>query len=578
MKKLLCSLLALTFCINSFGQMVITEIMYNPPEAGSDSLEFIEFQNNSANLVNLDNWYLTEGVGMTFGDIDVPAGGFVVIAVDSLALYRTLGYAGAYEWNSGALSNGGEDIVLLDSLDNEVDSVDYDDVRDWPDLADGAGYSLELLDVNSDNREALNWAACNTSTGVVVNGHTVYASPGKGRFVPKPPSVNFELSDTRVPESNASYWFKVNASHFTADDTATIVIEAGSNNASAGTDYVYMRDTLHFNVNDTTDSTILTIIDNMVDAPNKKMWLYFSDVSGATTMSDTLTIGIVDDDFSFVPITDLRKMDANGVSAHDGDTVWTGGIVNNSVNFNDSCSSTTLQSQGAGLGIVWCQSNYEPTLGDSLYTLGIVSQTAGRLHIAPVISLSRADSNLAVDTAEVTAISEQEEGRLLLVKGVALVDTNQWTNSGAGFNVDVSNGTETITLYIDNGTDLYNMPYPKGTFDVMGIGSQHDEDAPFTEHYRLDVRSSQDIMNTVNTQEVVAKSVSLYPNPATTMVRIGRNEAFQNIQVFNTAGIMVLNQDMVPAELNVADWEKGLYMVMLQGRDGQVHHIKLMVK
>ena len=64
MKKLAFTLLcAFALALTSQAQIVITEIMYNPPEANTDSLEYIEIYNNGNTTVDLENWSL---YGVTF--------------------------------------------------------------------------------------------------------------------------------------------------------------------------------------------------------------------------------------------------------------------------------------------------------------------------------------------------------------------------------------------------------------------------------------------------------------------------------------------------------------------------------
>ena len=65
------------------------------------------------------------------------AGGYLVVAVNSES------YPGSIEWTSGALSNGGEDIEIVDADGNVVDFVDYEDgsndYGDWGTSHDGGG-------------------------------------------------------------------------------------------------------------------------------------------------------------------------------------------------------------------------------------------------------------------------------------------------------------------------------------------------------------------------------------------------------------------------------------------------------
>ena len=50
----------------------------------------------------------------------------------------------AGEFDSGSLSNNGEQIQLVDALDAVIHSFEYNDGGDWPGRADGRGSSLEI--------------------------------------------------------------------------------------------------------------------------------------------------------------------------------------------------------------------------------------------------------------------------------------------------------------------------------------------------------------------------------------------------------------------------------------------------
>jgi len=63
MKKTTLSLAAFFFTLMSLrAQIVITEIMYNPPPSGVDSLEYVEVFNNSGMPVNLSGWNLRKAL------------------------------------------------------------------------------------------------------------------------------------------------------------------------------------------------------------------------------------------------------------------------------------------------------------------------------------------------------------------------------------------------------------------------------------------------------------------------------------------------------------------------------------
>lgn len=178
------------------AQIVISEILYNVPGSGENE-EFIELHNAGANAVNLQNYYFTQGIIYTFGNLSVPAGGYIVVARDSAAFHNSFGMAPDAFWGSASgLSNSGEDITLYDANNGFVDSVDYDDAAPWPTIADGGGRSLQLCDLSSDNNVAANWGFNNTATGIntttLATTDSLYATPGMANqcvvVVPPPPA------------------------------------------------------------------------------------------------------------------------------------------------------------------------------------------------------------------------------------------------------------------------------------------------------------------------------------------------------------------------------------------------------
>jgi hypothetical protein len=135
--------------------VVINELYYNPLDDNPDS-EFIELFNPSGSRVDLSGWCV-DGIGYCFPNrSSIPANGFVVRTGDSY---------------QGALSNGGEDITLLDRSGAIVDFVEYDDHGLWPAMADGEGDSLQRRDPASPGEHPGNW----------VSGPPTPGAPNAGR-------------------------------------------------------------------------------------------------------------------------------------------------------------------------------------------------------------------------------------------------------------------------------------------------------------------------------------------------------------------------------------------------------------
>lgn len=158
-------------------EIVITEIMYNPPEAGDDSLEFLEFYNNTLETVNLEGYFMSAGVEYTFPSIDILPDTFMLLAKDSAAMLATFGVV-SHQWTGGALSNGGETVELSDNFGNVVDMVPFQDQMPWDTLADGHGPSLTLCNPDSDNAIPENWTASVNFMTVNSAGDSIWATPG----------------------------------------------------------------------------------------------------------------------------------------------------------------------------------------------------------------------------------------------------------------------------------------------------------------------------------------------------------------------------------------------------------------
>ncbi|MDD4848301.1 MAG: PKD domain-containing protein [Bacteroidales bacterium] len=193
--------------------LVITEIMYNSPESGTDTLEFIEIYNNDQEIVNLNGFKLTTAVDFTFPEVLLSPGDYIVVAGNPTAILHTFGVE-AYQW-AGSLNNTGEEIVLVNPANTIINAVAYSKDAPWPTQANGEGYSLDLQNPDSDNSLPENWALSTGFGGSNSNGDTLWATPGApfGYFFPL---VDFSASSTSVAQGST-----VNFSNLTPACNAT---------------------------------------------------------------------------------------------------------------------------------------------------------------------------------------------------------------------------------------------------------------------------------------------------------------------------------------------------------------------
>ena len=194
-KYIYLSFLFSLFSLNlAFGQIVINEIMYNPPEGGSDSLEYIELYNNSALTVDLTDWTMG-GVTYTFPNgTMLNAGEYLLLTVNASAFENVYGISGTLEWTSGGLSNGGETVQLFNGNGTLVDIVDYSDSGSWVTEPDSFGPSLELCSPDRDNSLAENWFAATTATGFFIDGVELKGTPGAANTGTCPPDFDHTVT------------------------------------------------------------------------------------------------------------------------------------------------------------------------------------------------------------------------------------------------------------------------------------------------------------------------------------------------------------------------------------------------
>ena len=139
----------------------ITELMYNP--VGGGALEFIELLNTGPIPIDIADAGFDDT--RPFTTFNFPAGSSLDPGAYGVIVADTSAFIGQYggginilgEWTTGALSNGGERVVMRDPLGNVIHDFTYDDAVPWPTAPDGSGPSLEVIDTEGDYNDPFNW-------------------------------------------------------------------------------------------------------------------------------------------------------------------------------------------------------------------------------------------------------------------------------------------------------------------------------------------------------------------------------------------------------------------------------------
>jgi hypothetical protein len=178
---------------------------------------------------------------------------------------------------------------------------------------------------------------------------------------------------------------------------------------------------------------------------------------------------------------------------------------------SSSAVSFTVHDGTEGLGTyssVATVASYTVTEGDEVRIVGDIGHFNGLLQMyvdsVTVISTGNATQTPTV----VTSLGESTESELVKFENMTMVDPTQWGSGSSGYNIDITNGTDTIVMRIDADVDLYGAVAPVGMFDVVGIGGQYDFSAPHFDGYQLLPRYQADIMPSTGGGSAVKLSIS----------------------------------------------------------------------
>ena len=146
---------------------------------------------------------------------------------------------------------------------------------------------------------------------------------------------------------------------------------------------------------------------------------------------------------------------------------------------------------------------------------------------------------------------------------MSLTNATQWTGAGTGFNVDITNGSTTWQLRIDDAVDLFTQPAPSGSFNVYGIGNQFDPSAPYTTGYQLLACSSA--ITAVGTETLERLNVNIFHNPVNEELNISA-DMIEALYISNMLGKEIIRLENVNTNfktVSTAQLAPGVYNVIV---------------
>ncbi|MEW6703166.1 MAG: lamin tail domain-containing protein [Bacteroidota bacterium] len=220
------------------GDLVVNEIMYapNPPEQ-----EWIEIYNTSSKQINLKGYKIanrsdtTKVIGSS--TVLLPEEYFV-IAKDTLMFSKYSPVTKLFVAAFPSLSNSRDKVILLDSLNRAIDSLEYK--NSW---GGSAGKSLEKIEAASSSNDSTNWkssAGINGATPGFVNSVSKKkfdVAVAKLIFIPFNPlagqRVTLQTEVVNIGRSDASFKIVLNeinrsGSRIKVEESVPVVLPGGN--------------------------------------------------------------------------------------------------------------------------------------------------------------------------------------------------------------------------------------------------------------------------------------------------------------------------------------------------------------
>ncbi|MBK9257455.1 MAG: lamin tail domain-containing protein [Saprospiraceae bacterium] len=583
--KRFCTLIVFLFSviITTHAQLVITEISYNPPESGPDSLEYIELYNAGQNAISLKDYRFTKGITYTFPDTAIQAGQYMLVVKNTNTFLNAYGLV-ALGWSQdplsgNALNNSGEPVEITDAAGNVVLLFTYSRLAPWPtevDGTDGNGKSIELCSPLSDPNDGTNWKVSENDLGFMINGKQIFGTPGAANSIPPCGSVQPDV----VVEVSSNFF---TPKDITIDVGQTVRWEnTGGHHNVNGSQSTYPNNPASFGNGEASEE--LWTYDFTFTIAGVYQYQCDPHVDQGMTGTVTVVEEPVMDEFPLRTIAEMKGVNNLGRADSLDVKCTLIGIVHG-VNLRpDGLQFTIIDVTNSGKGIgVFSNSNnfgYTVTEGDEVILKGQIGQFNGLTQIVVSSVQKISENNPLISPKSVSEFLEEDESSLILVENLTFVNQAQWTGTGPGFNVTMTNGNQNFEIRIDNDIDAYSMPIPQlipgASWYVTGLLGQFDSSSPFTEDYQLIPRYMADFtaVSSTNDKELDV-FIKLLPNPATDQLIIQTDSNPDLIQLFNTDGklISVYKNTL---SLDLSELSKGLYILKIM--KGQKYTVRRVIK
>jgi len=568
MKRILLLSVFLLTSVFSNAQLVISEISYNPPESGTDSLEYIELYNETDATIDLAGYIIADNNADTISSGSVGGGEYVILAINPAAIQEILGVS-SIGIERIATNNGGETITISSPTGDVIDEVTYDDEGDWPsfdDGADGAGATIEVCDLTADNNDGSNWGVSTNDLGVIVNDRA---------FLGTPNAANSSSCDF-VPD----YIVEVSNNVFTPSDITINVGESirwinvqGFHNVNGALD-VYPDNPEGFRNGDAASGAWTFDYTFNVEG----LYNYQCDPHAGLGMVGTVTVeGEVEPTIPTYDIGIVNTIDADGLPDSTGVNCIIEGTVHGANLRGGGLQFAVIDDSGDAIGLFASTDlGYTYNEGDIIRVTGFIGHFNGLLQISATAVEFLGEGTLRTPIV-VTSLGEDTESQLIQVNGLTLVNAEDWAGDGSSFNVEFSDADgNIIAVRIDSDTEVATWEGPlDGEYKVIGIGGQFDNSAPHNEGYQMFPRYISDFDNLSSIEDVLKVKVNIYPNPVVDVINIMTDITPEQYAVYNRTGQLIENGPF-QNRLDVSTYASGSYLLVLtkEGKSKTIYFVK----
>jgi len=536
--------------------LVISEFMYNFP--GEDT-EFLEFYNNSNGQINLEGYEILDGISFTFPAITLNPQATLVLTNDARK-YQAIYFSDAMEWESGSLSNDGEQVIVINTAGDTIINFEYSDNLPWSQMADGGGASLEACDFDGDFSDPSNWSRSVTDAGHTEEGVPIFASPDRISIISncmREPILSASFRDMYVRESDEMVVLEFFMDNAPSGDLRYVasVVSGPDPQATVDVDYILSTDTLSFAPESNSSQTLaIELIDDTEEEALENLIVTISPlVSGGPLLEDIVTVFIIDNDGPLQQGIQLRGIlespDVKAIELYVSEDLTRG----QAARYDLSSANNGNGGDGPELFL-----NQTIPGGNCIFVTN--DTIAFRAFFGPANnSFLIQDEEEDVSFNGDDAIELFENGQLIDVFGIQDVD-------GSGEAWEYSDGWAKRT---DDAPSL-STTFNEADWTFSGVdGLNGDTNEGSFSPYDLSCMTSSVV-------DIEGTTVLVYPNPTIGTVIIESEELIDNISVFDFMGRAV-QFSAQGQTLDLSAQQSGIYFIRFQigERKGTARVVKM---